>query len=87
MNNQRLAIYNLLVNPDALQDSEQLELTLPNDIIQKIKIANKARDTDINIEIVIRLILTIINSDGFGLDPLITDKANKKFLDLKDETE
>lgn len=77
---EKLAVYGLLINSEALQDLERLTLSLPKEIIHELTAASEKKLIDINVGIISRLILTIINPQIFGLNPKIDAQATKAFL-------
>ena len=83
MNNDRLVVYSLLVNQGALEDVEKLPLSMPQELLRQLATTSKERLTDINVEIVSRLMLTMINPKGFGLNFDIDSNAGKRLIQSK----
>ena len=80
MSSERLAVFELLINPTTLKSLEQLTLSLPEQIVCQLMASSEKMAIDIHAEIISRLMLTVINPKIFGLNPQVDKQAGRLFL-------
>lgn len=80
MKGNKLAVYTLLVNENALHNLDQLNLSIPLKIMRQLNVESEKNKASINAEIITRLMLTMINPQAFGLNPDIDTMGGKQLL-------